>query len=174
MQIDQVVEDIGAVSADDRLESSAAQSAQEGANGASWCCSAMRENCLSCASGKAAGSGVLAGASSSTSPNTSADRQPPLPTSSKKYMPNAAVPSAPMIRARSSSMRSTRSYFNDAPTEGDSPTNGRSAADTEWRRTDDRWQKWDLLTGESGPICQMNLTYEYIGSDDRQCLSAAA
>lgn len=31
--------------------------------------------------------------------------------------------------------------------------------------TDDRWQKWDLLTGESGPICQMNLTFEYIGSD---------
>ncbi|MCC9184053.1 hypothetical protein [Mycolicibacterium mageritense] len=31
--------------------------------------------------------------------------------------------------------------------------------------TDDRWQQWDLSTGESGPVCQLGLSHDYVGSD---------
>ncbi|MCZ8380342.1 hypothetical protein O6P37_15845 [Mycobacterium sp. CPCC 205372] len=31
--------------------------------------------------------------------------------------------------------------------------------------TDDRWQQWDLNTGASGPVCQLGLSYDYVGSD---------
>ncbi|OBB97173.1 hypothetical protein A5779_15570 [Mycolicibacterium peregrinum] len=31
--------------------------------------------------------------------------------------------------------------------------------------TEDRWQQWDLQTGESGSVCQMGLSYDYVGSD---------
>lgn len=31
--------------------------------------------------------------------------------------------------------------------------------------TDDRWQQWDLKTGASGPICQLALSFDYVGSD---------
>lgn len=31
--------------------------------------------------------------------------------------------------------------------------------------TDDRWQQWDLKTGAPGPICQLGLSFDYVGSD---------
>lgn len=31
--------------------------------------------------------------------------------------------------------------------------------------TEDRWQQWDLTSGTAGPVCALNLGYDYIGSD---------
>jgi hypothetical protein len=33
--------------------------------------------------------------------------------------------------------------------------------------TENHWQQWDLVTGASGPICELSLQYDYVGSDGK-------